>query len=488
MLRSSQPAGGYIVLTGATGLLGRYLLRDFLLRGHRVATIVRGTKSESPIERIEQIMQMWEREQGRPLPRPVCLTGDITQSQCGLSAADQAWIQERGHCMLHCAASLTFHEVKGEPWRTNVEGTDNVLGLCKATGLSQMHYISTAYVCGHRDDAVMEDELDTGQEFRNDYEKSKFMAEQSVRAAGFDSLTIYRPVVITGDSQTGYTSTYHGTYLYMKLARLLAQNTEPDENGMHHVPIRWGLSGDERRNITPVDWNSDIIVQLYEHPAAHGHTFHLAPTQPVTMRDAIGFGTEFYKITGIEFHGFKDQPPHELNELEQWVWANISIYGSYDFMDPQFDMTNLERFAPSPSAPPIDKDLARRLLVYAEEDRWGRRKPPPVKRAVYDVAEHLQNRSSSGDAANATETIGLDVFGIGGGQWTLGLHQGQLCQITDGLPTDLTIPILQTSVDEFQNWHAGHSEPAESIQRQVCGTVNDAFSRQIADALFAVRA
>ena len=491
MIQPSTPTGGYIILTGATGLLGRYLLRDFLLRGHRVAVIARGSQKQSADERIEQIMQMWEREEGKSLPRPVCITGDITQPLCDLSAADQQWLADHGHCMLHCAASLTFHAYKGEPHRTNVEGTNNVLELCKQSNLAEMHYISTAYVCGRRDELVMEDDLDEGQEFRNDYEESKFIAEQAVRNAGFESLTIYRPVVITGDSVTGYTSTYHGTYLYMKLARMLAQNTDPDENGMHHIPVRWGLTGDERRNITPVDWNSEIIIRLYENSEAHGHTFHLAPVDPITMAEAIGFGTEFYKITGIEFLGFKNKPPHELNEMERWIWANISIYGSYDFMDPQFDMTNLHKFAPEPASPRIDKALAKRLLEFAEEDKWGRRKPPTNEAPPLKVADYLSQRPTSGEPGNDEPraiVVGLDVHGNGGGQWTLRFQKGQLHGVEVGLPADRSHPTLEVTIAQFLEWQNGTSAPAQSIQNHLKETEDGQLGRVLADALFAVNA
>jgi nucleoside-diphosphate-sugar epimerase len=476
----------YIILTGATGLLGQYLLRDLLIRGHRVAAIVRGNKKSFPEERLEQIMQMWERQLGEYLPRPICIAGDITQPQCGLSDDELSWINDHGQCMLHCAASLTFHEVGGEPRRTNVEGTNNVLDLCQKTSLDEMHYISTAYVCGQRDDLVMEADLDVGQEFRNDYEKSKFLAEQAVRAADFRSLTVYRPVVITGDSKTGYTSTYHGTYLYMKLARILAQNTDPDENGTHHVPIRWGLTGDERRNITTVDWNSEVILKLYENPDAHGHTFHLGPEKPLTMREAIGFGTEFYKITGVEFLGFKDKPPHELNELERWVWANISIYGSYDFMDPRFDMTNLRRFAPHLTAPVLDKTTARRLLDYAEEDKWGRRKPPAAEPAPFDVAALLQEKKIGSSGLSTTASVGLDVLGPGGGQWNLAFTDGRLDHYEAGLPSESEKAILRIPVDTFAQWQRLGIAAAESLQsflQNSNGSSQD-LSREVAEALF----
>jgi nucleoside-diphosphate-sugar epimerase len=426
----------YFLLTGATGLLGQYMTRDLLAAGHRVAILIRGNKKQTPSERMEAFMQMWERQAGTALPRPVCLEGNITEPNAGLSESDFAWVKANCGNAIHCAASLQFREHNGEPWRTNVEGTKHVLQMCNDAQIKTMHYISTAYVCGHRDTPVMEDELNVGQKWRNEYEDSKFQAEQLVRDAGFESLTVYRPVVITGDAVTGYTSTYHGTYLYMKLAKMLANNTEPDENGVHHIPIRWGLTGDERRNITPVDWNSEIICQLINNKEAHGKTFHLAPSEPITMHDAITFGTKYFNITGIEFCGFGRKPDVELNDLEKWVWAAISIYGAYDFMDPVFDTTNLMKYAPEPKCPKLDWDIAKKLIDYAEEDRWGKRKPTPPTEPTLCVLSLLKEESKKEPVAaiQGDDLLGVNVLGPGGGQWQLSIDGDSIAGFAPGFP------------------------------------------------------
>ena len=46
----------YCLLTGATGLLGSYLLRDGLLAGHRMALLVRPSGSASARERVEDVL------------------------------------------------------------------------------------------------------------------------------------------------------------------------------------------------------------------------------------------------------------------------------------------------------------------------------------------------------------------------------------------------------------------------------------------------
>ena len=441
----------YILLTGATGLLGQYLLRDLMAEGHRVAVVIRGKSPEAARQRLEQVMQFWEGDAAEPLSRPVCLRGDITQTRLGLDPQDIQWVQERVDRVFHCAASLTFHTQGEEPRRTNVQGTQNVVDFCELTGVDDVHYVSTAYVCGRREDVVLEDELDVGQEFRNDYERSKFDAEKIVRESpAFRQRTIYRPVVITGDSVTGYTSTYHGTYLYMKLASVLSRNIDPDEHGNRHVPIRWGATGNERRNITPVDWNSNVICQLFNNPHAHGHTFHLAPEQPIAMRQVIEYAARYFHLTGIEFHGYHDKPDFKLNELERWIWSNIKIYGAYDFMDARFDITNLKKFAPQPPSPPIDYPMAERLMRYAEADRWGKRKPPALEPAPCDSLETLRQYHEQAELAEHGDgCLGLDVIGPGGGQYSLFLDEDQCVGFAHGLPADARVGIVQITSQQL---------------------------------------
>ena len=84
----------YTLLTGATGLVGRYLVRDLLSRGYRLAVLVRSSKNETAEERVESILQMWEQQSDMLLPRPVCLEGDVNQPGLGLKPSDREWVAE----------------------------------------------------------------------------------------------------------------------------------------------------------------------------------------------------------------------------------------------------------------------------------------------------------------------------------------------------------------------------------------------------------
>ena len=228
----------HLLMTGSTGLLGSYLVRDLLLAGRNLALIVRRDRKRSAASRVESLLRHWEESLGRILPRPVVLEGDLNQPLCGLGEEDRHWIHWNCGELLNNAASLSFRgsDRAAEPWLTNVTGTQHVLDLARDTGIEHFHHVSTAYVCGLRTGTVREDDLDAGQAFGNDYEASNVEAEKRVRSADhLASATVYRPSIIVGDSRTGYTSTYHGFFAGLRL------DGQAGKAGQQGRPARCGL-------------------------------------------------------------------------------------------------------------------------------------------------------------------------------------------------------------------------------------------------------
>ena len=455
---------GYLLLTGSTGLLGRYLMRDLLEGGQRLALLVRGSKRESASHRVEAILQFWERQSGKTLPRPVLLEGDIRRPCLGLSGDDQRWVARHCKSIMHSAASLTFHaDGTGEPWHTNFDGTQHMLELCQATGLRRLHYVSTAYVCGLRQGKILETEVDCGQTFRNDYEESKLRAELLVREASFlDKLTVYRPAVISGDSQTGYTNTYHGIYLYLRLMALLVPRQHVGPDGVRITRLRLPLQGDERRNIIPVDWVSEVMTRLYFNQAAHGRTFNLAPDHCLTARQMIDAGYKFFNSTGVEYVGCGPIDPTTYNDLEAASLPGLAMYNNYESTDPTFDCTNLKRFAGDLPCPAIDEAMLHSYIRYGQEDRWGKRRiDKPV--VHWQAADYFREFPVADDVSYsmAKSRLAIDLVGPGGGQWTLGLMPDGSLVCTAGVHSDAD-SLLHMSVTEFKKLAA---HPTGSQQR-----------------------
>jgi thioester reductase-like protein len=93
----------HILLTGATGLLGRYLLRDLLSSGRNVAVLVRRSRRQSAGQRVEAIIRFWEDQLGREIPRPTVLEGDICAPDLGLDSQALRWVSKSCGLLLHNA-------------------------------------------------------------------------------------------------------------------------------------------------------------------------------------------------------------------------------------------------------------------------------------------------------------------------------------------------------------------------------------------------
>lgn len=428
----------YHLLTGATGLLGNYLLRDLTLANVPVAVLVRSNRRQTARQRVEVAMVAWEAELGRSLPRPVVLEGDIAQPDLGLNPNDVRWCAEYCSTLIHNAASLTFHSTSedGEPWRSNVGGVKHVLEFCRNTQIRKFHHVSTAYIAGLRHGRVLETELDVGQEFSNDYETSKLEAEQLVRAADFlDPVTVFRPGIIIGDATTGLTTTYHGYYAALQLSHTIIKAIPPDWTGIvGGQKVRLTLNGTETKHLVPVDWVSAVMTHVMTHPEHHAKTYHLTPQHPVTtrlIRDVLEQSAGFYGATLVG----AGERPGNASEAEALFYEHIRVYNSYWKMDPIFDRTNTEAAAPHLVCPHVGRDLLYKLSRIVIENDF----PGPAKRPLipdFDVETHLQplvDQVSIETVQVADERLlGLNVRGHGGGQWQLVLRGDQIVGLEPG--------------------------------------------------------
>ncbi len=457
IIDSHHQSRRYVLLTGATGLVGRYLMRDLFLKGCHLAVVVRPSKRMNVQQRIECILQAWESELGRRLPRPIIFEGDVCEPNLGLAAEEILWVRKHCDRMIHSAAVLQFNGASRDedPWRTNLGGTKNVLALSKLAEISEFHYVSTAYVCGKRDDLVLENDNDCNQEFRNDYERSKFEAEQLVTASThFSSTTIYRPAVIVGDSKTGYTSTYHGLFLYLRLLHTLVPQQKRNEKGIIETPIRLPMDGDEPRNLIPVDWVSDVISHVFCNPAAHGRTYHLSPDKCTTAREVIEYCYEYFNSCGVEFCG-SDAERAGDNEFAAKYFENVSVYEQYETSDPQFDKQNVKDFAGQFKCPPINKEMTLRFLEFGKSNRWGKQrdKIPTVERWFDSQLAHVVKTATNvldklnSNSLGTCQKFGLDIHGPGGGQWQLTASADGEFEVALGLPEDGS-PVI--TMDDLQ--------------------------------------
>jgi thioester reductase-like protein len=465
----------YTFLTGATGLLGAYLLRDGMSAGQHFAVLARSSLTESARSRIETILARFEREWKQPLPRPVVIEGDLSQPGLGMSREDFLWVKSHCDRILHNAASLVFYLDKdGEPYRSNIEGTHHVLTLAEETGIRVFHHVSTAYVCGLRTDRCLEQELDMGQKSGNDYEKSKIEAEKTVRAAAFlDSVTVYRPAIIIGDSETGYTSTYHGFFTPLKIAGAITVSSGigvVDGTPLMHA---LGLTGNERKNFVPVDWVSAVMTHIMTHREHWGKTYHLVPGNRVSVQTV----TKVFEGAIKRFYAGRDWSnvlPQVLQNKNNWqqsqeIFRNqMGVYQSYWRDDPVFDDTNVRTVAPHLPCPPVQYARLMRMAVFALENGFGWPKPGPIPPPV-ELDGRLKSLIRQDAVPVSPKMLGLQINGQGGGEWTIRVNGdgNGLLTVLPWLPVT-QIPQLYMNHETYLRLNRKQMTPGEALS---CGAV-----------------
>jgi len=469
-----------ILLTGATGLLGQYLLHDLLLRAHPVAVLVRDSRKGRAVERIAQIIAFWSERLRRKLPTPIVLNGDLGQAALGLTAADKRWLGRHCQTVIHVAANLSFRGTpEDEPWRTNVEGTKSLLALCRDVGVSEWHQVSTAFVCGRQAGIIAEENCANSQDFHNLYEKSKSQAEQLVRGMPGIRATIYRPAVIVGDSRTGYTSTFNGLYRFLDLGvRLASVNSA---GGKARLPLRLPLSGDEVWNLVSVDWVSRAIVELLAKPRWHGRIFHLVSQSPVSTRLVRDVGAAVLNLPGVEFAG-PDGVEHP-SRLEQLFLDGIQEYWTYLGGNPVFASVNTSAALPDLPPPPVDRLMLERLIRFAVAKRWGR---TPTKTTEVGLrptrsccAEYIEQvfprqarQSRLAREAGLDLTVCIELRGPGGGQWSCKWKQGELIYARSGVGEGAAVT-YHTDTATFQDVVSGLQTPQEAFFQQRIAITGD---------------
>jgi long-chain acyl-CoA synthetase len=364
----------HVVLTGATGFLGRELFERLYDESpeHHITLLVRGRDDAQVQARAERLLGSRAHA-----ARIEILRADLTLDRFGLSApAYDRLVRTTSH-VIHGAASVDFSLALDRARAINVEGTRRVLDLA-AAAKARLDYIGTAFVAGRRTGTIGEDELDVGQRFRNNYERTKLEAEAHVRERwGDQPIAVHRPTVIVGDSATGRTSTFKVIYWPMKIYA----------RGIWRIgPGRRDLAVD----IVPSDFVARAILHLRTCPSALGRAFHLAagPAGTITLGEAADLAAAF----------FGRKPPiffdprlfallvRPLVRLFVWgrtrrVLARARVYTPY-FSDthPLFDTTNARaELAPAGITPPPIRGYLTRLFEYARDTDFGRRdaRDPP---------------------------------------------------------------------------------------------------------------
>lgn len=256
-----------VLLTGATGFLGAFLLNDILRKtSYKVFCLVRAKDEESGMRRIKDNLSNYEVWNDEFADRIEVVCGNLGQPLLGLSSEKFMKMANQIDMIYHNGANTNFLEPYQMLKAENVGGTQEILRLAASVRLKIVHFVSTHYVfstiSNEPGSFMHEDVIPTCNEIVvMGYQQTKLISEQIVKIARERGLTvnIYRPGRISGSSETGACQTRDFVWLMAKCC------------------VESGLMFAEETNIEliPVDYVSSAIVQLSKETAALNRNFHI---------------------------------------------------------------------------------------------------------------------------------------------------------------------------------------------------------------------
>ncbi len=444
-----------VLLTGATGFLGHYVLAELLAQPHiRCRVLLRPPVSENSA-RLDRLLA----EIGLNLSaliddkRVVPVEGELPDS---LGSAEFSGVD----VVLHVAGNTTFHaDGSGEPAKTNVDGTRALLALAADAKIRRFVFVSTAYVCGEQVGHLPEAFYPTLPPVRNDYERSKWEAEQLVWQWGSAErvATICRPSILFGDSRTGRATAVKGLYLVARATEILARAMDSSRDAdRHHIPLRILGRSDATCNVVPIDWAARHIARIATEPAAESSVHHVTNPVPPTHAEVKRWLEEYFDIAGGRFAD-ESWPVKDANHYEDLFYSlgdiclgyfrNGLTFESRCALDIQSGHTSVSGRTSANGRRLLDRESFFRCIKYAQATNWCRVRSekddlrPPA--GSFDPKWYFESflprvvpRSSIAKVEALTAIVQYTISGPAGGSWISRFERGQLKE-THAVPADL---------------------------------------------------
>lgn len=316
-------AADVVFLSGATGFLGAFLLRDLLQNTSAVIIcLVRfsestgrhqsGAEAKARIRKSLLEKDLWC---DSFMERIEVVVGDLSQKHLGLSSDAFYHLATRIQVIVHAGAAVNLAYPYAALRGTNVVGTREILRLASMSG-STLQHISTNGVLppsppsssGWPEDAKL-DMDEVLYKIVDGYGQTKWVAEQLVIEAGRRGVPvkILRAGTISGHSLTGVTNSQD------LLTAIIIESIE-----LGYAPEVRGW----RAEMTPVDFISEAIIHLCNTEATQT-VFHLGDPNPPST-NAI-----FQKLQQLGY-------PTQSLDWSEWValWTEKRASNEYDSSPP----------------------------------------------------------------------------------------------------------------------------------------------------------
>ncbi len=260
-------------VTGATGFIGKRLVKALLARRGAVVHFLLRPGSEA---KLDALYDYWGVGKARAVP----VSGDLTTKKLGVSSEAIKALKGKIDAVYHLAAVYDLSADEESQVQVNIEGTRNMVDFAKAVDAGHVHHVSSIAAAGLYEGVFREDMFEEAEGLEHPYFMTKHESEKIVRQECKVPWTVYRPALVVGDSKTGEMDKIDGPYYFFKLIQRMRQILPP---WMPSVGIEGG-----RINIVPVDF----VVRCIDHIShakvdLKGKCYHLVDPQGYRVGDVL---------------------------------------------------------------------------------------------------------------------------------------------------------------------------------------------------------
>jgi amino acid adenylation domain-containing protein/thioester reductase-like protein len=373
---------GDVLLTGATGFCGAYMIDELLRRTTgRILCLVRASDDQHGMERIRESHRRYVlSELSSTRVQPV--VGDLGKPGLGLSSSRFEELGSTIDAVYHFGGQVNFIYPYHELRAANVDGTYEVIRLAADRAVPVHFTSSMAVIAGFGSAGVREVTENTPLRYSEHlsvgYVETKWVSEALLQKASDAGLPValYRLMDVTGSSGTG------------------VMNTSSEMAALFDFIARTGLCPDVRLplDFLPADHLVRAIGHISTHHRARGEVYHLTNPRPTLLTSlAERLRRRDYPVQEIPYPEWiaavvKYAAGHPTDPITPFVplfvdrchGADMTVSEMYfQGVFPEFTRDNADRALREAGIdiPPVDAEMLDRYIDFLEQADYAR----PVK-------------------------------------------------------------------------------------------------------------